>query len=518
MTRKYINRLAIGFMALMLALTSGGLLAARAAPPEDFTAFDQDVQARLDSARVPGAAIAIVQGDQFLRARGFGTATDGGQYATPRTPFVLGSTSKSFTALAVLQLSEAGKVDLDAPVTRYVPGFHLADGRASEITVRNLLNQTSGIPANAGGEIYRSTHDVTQAEALDALSGTKLAHDPGTTFEYANPNYVLLGFVIESASGQSYADYLQANVFDPLEMHHSYTVISEAQGDDLAQGHRYWFGVPVASGLPQLNTLLPAGYIVSTAEDVGHFLMLLLNNGTYHGRTILSPDGVATLLNPVSDATLGAWADGADAKYAMGWFVGGPWNDPSIRFHPGEPPNYTSMFVLIPDQHLGMVMLMNAGLQLPLPGADGVLDRIPSETVSLLLGQQPASAMSLNRFYLIFDAVVFLIVAVQVWSLLRLIRRPTHNRQRGLSVMLSAVPLIWEIVLGVALLLAPGLIGMSWRSAWLWMPDLTLVLLVAGTLWLITAAVRVYRLGQITLSRRAPVAAKSTARGEVVRA
>ncbi len=71
------------------------------------------------------------------------------------------------------------------------------------------------------------------------------------------------------------------------------------------------------------------------------------------------------------------------------------------------------MFVLIPDQHLGMVMLMNAGLQLPLPGADGVLDRIPSETVSLLLGQQPASAMSLNRFYLIFDAVVFLIVAVQ---------------------------------------------------------------------------------------------------------
>jgi CubicO group peptidase (beta-lactamase class C family) len=96
---------------------------------------------------LPRLAVSVVQGTQITHAHGFGVADQNGRAVTPQTPFVLGSVSKAFTALAVMQLVEAGLVDLDAPVQHYIPSFHLADPLASaQITVRHLLNQTSGIP------------------------------------------------------------------------------------------------------------------------------------------------------------------------------------------------------------------------------------------------------------------------------------------------------------------------------------------------------------------------------------
>ena len=508
-----LARLTYGLLTVLIAATMllGQFvtpLSARGAAPPELAGVNREVQTRMDASRVPGLAMAIVQSDQIIHAQGSGKANDGGQFVTPQTPFVLGSTSKSFTALAIMQLVEAGKLDLDTAVRRYLPAFRLDGSAADAITVRHLLNQTSGIPASAGGEAYRSTRDVTEPQALQALSNVKLTHAPGTAFEYANPNYVLLGFIIEAVSGQSYGDYLQQHVFVPLEMQHSYTALDQAKLDGLAQGHRYWFGVPVSSDSRDLTTLVPAGYIISSAEDLSHYLMIFLNGGSYHGRVLLSPAGIAELLHPVASATLGPWADGAKSSYAMGWFVGGPWGNDPIIFHPGEPPNYTSMLVLAPDHGWGMVMLMNAGSQLPLPGADGALNRIPSEVASLMLGRQPTAGMSLERFYVIFDLLVLAVIAVQIWSVVRLLRHrlrlepQLQSVSRPLRLMSVTVPLIWEVGLGALLLATPELLKIGWRAAWLWMPDLSLVLLVVGTLSLMTGAVRLSRLTQVILADR----------------
>jgi CubicO group peptidase (beta-lactamase class C family) len=125
------------------------------------------------------------------------------------TPFVIGSTSKSFTALAVLQLVDDGKLDLDAPVQQYVPAFTPDDQRAGKITVRQVLQQTSGLSALAGGPILKSAADGTAAQALRELRTARLAHDPGTRWEYANANYLLAGLAIEAASGTDYATFIR---------------------------------------------------------------------------------------------------------------------------------------------------------------------------------------------------------------------------------------------------------------------------------------------------------------------
>ena len=126
-------------------------LSVGAAPEPSFTAIDEYVRRQMKDARIPGLALGIVRDGHTVHLRGFGRADESGGPFTPQTPFFIGSTSKSFTALAVMQLAEAGKVDLDAPVQRYIPWFQVADPEASaQITVRHLLNQTSGLTERAG--------------------------------------------------------------------------------------------------------------------------------------------------------------------------------------------------------------------------------------------------------------------------------------------------------------------------------------------------------------------------------
>ena len=112
----------------------------------DLGAIDRYIAGEMRAARVPGLALAIVQDGRIVYLQGYGAADPSGRPVTPQTPFIIGSLTKSFTALAVMHLVEAGKIDLDAPVQRYLLGFRLADPAASaQITVRQLLNQTSGI-------------------------------------------------------------------------------------------------------------------------------------------------------------------------------------------------------------------------------------------------------------------------------------------------------------------------------------------------------------------------------------
>ena len=112
-----------------------------------YDAIDAYVEGQMRRLNIPGVSLAIVEGDKIVHLRGFGRARPGGEAPTPQTPFFIGSLTKSFTALAVMQLVEAGKIELDAPVQRYLPWFRVADPQASaQMTVRHLLNQTSGLP------------------------------------------------------------------------------------------------------------------------------------------------------------------------------------------------------------------------------------------------------------------------------------------------------------------------------------------------------------------------------------
>src|SRR5437899_8434465 len=163
---------------------------AQSPPDSSFAALDQYLRSELARLRVPGAAVAVVRGDSLVHSMVFGQANESGRAISPETPFMIGSISKSMTALAVLQLVDAGRVALDSPVTRYLPWFQptlrgrRTSARAIPVTIRQLLNQNSGIPSYAGRMDWanRDTTDAALERHARRLETVTLAHLPGTSF------------------------------------------------------------------------------------------------------------------------------------------------------------------------------------------------------------------------------------------------------------------------------------------------------------------------------------------------
>jgi CubicO group peptidase (beta-lactamase class C family) len=324
---------------------------------DDIDAFIIREMRRLN---IPGVSLAIVEGDRITHQRGFGRARPGGEAPTPQTPFFIGSITKSFTALAVMQLVEAGKVELDTPVQRYLPWFRVASPKASaQITVRHLLNQTSGIPESSG-EVTRTNvddrPDATEQRAR-SLASLKLAHPVGAAVEYSNTNYDLLGLIIEAASDQPYADYLQERIFSPLNMTHTFTSRAVARQSGLAMGYRYWFGIPFpASDLPIPHGSLPSGLLISSTEDLARYMIAHLNGGRFGDVSVLSSAAIDELHRGAADYRRMGISAG---WYAMGWFDG-EIGQTRIVWHGGTMPDYGAYMALLPQQEKGVVLLVNA--------------------------------------------------------------------------------------------------------------------------------------------------------------
>ncbi|HRD61597.1 serine hydrolase domain-containing protein [uncultured Nocardioides sp.] len=445
------------------------------------------LEAQLAESGVPGGAVALVSKGQ-VDARGVGSA-GGDREVTADTPFVIGSATKSFTALAVMQLVDAGLVDLEASVRDYVPELELADGqRVDDITVRDLLQQTSGLDDLAGGPLLASAADGTPLAAIAELKDAKLTSTPGEAWGYANANYVLAGLIVERASGMRYGDYVQREIFTPLGMTHSSATTDPAGSDVLADGHRFWFGLPVATEPTRRNATLAAGYLISTAADLGRYLSMHLAEGLApDGTRIVSADGIRTLLGGGPDATLGAWADGQDSRYAMGWFVGGPWGENAV-FHPGNTPDTTTMLTLFPDRDVAVAVVVNAGNELPVPGNPFIADRITRNVVHSTLGQPVLDLPSMWRFYALFDLVALLLLAGTAWGLLRAVPTvtspsPSRHPARGWAGILVRT-------LGVGLLVLVPTLSYGWGGLWTWASDLAVVIAALALLLAATAAVR----------------------------
>jgi CubicO group peptidase (beta-lactamase class C family) len=258
--------------------------------------------------RIPGLALVVVEGDRIVYAKGYGKADASGRAVTPETPFLLGSVTKPFTALALMQLVEAGRVHLDAPVQRYLPWFRVADPVASShITVRHLLYHTSGMPQPPTSDAPPDTSAQALERAVRSLATLKPVGAPGRSFGYSNGNYDTLGMIIAAVSGEPYERYVKEHVFAPLDMRNSYASQDEAIRHGMASGYRWWFGIPRPATLPYDRGNLPSGYIIASAEDMGHFLIAQMNGGRYAGTSVLSAAGIDTTHAMPS------------TPYAMGW-------------------------------------------------------------------------------------------------------------------------------------------------------------------------------------------------------
>ncbi|MFG3437518.1 serine hydrolase domain-containing protein [Nonomuraea sp. NPDC047897] len=359
--------------AVLLALlpTSSGH-----APPPRITpaAVDAFVERYREATGLPGAAVAVTLGTRVIHAAGYGR-TASGHPLTADTPMAVASVSKSFTSLAVMQLVEKGAVDLDRPVRDYLREFAMADPRAAKITVRQLLHQTSGMADSAFREKSLPQPDTLEG-AVARLRSARLAAEPGTTFNYHNTNYQVAARLVEVVSGEPFAAYLDAHVFEPLGMRHSTTIDTDRDLPGSARGHLYVLGRAVA--LPE-----PAGFgngsggVLSTANDMARWLIA-------QHRGVLPPRGVKELRTPSEQ----------NDSYALGWSLGRTARGTPVIEHGGDLFTSTAHQSLLPDSGYGVAVMANTGMAFSDAGAlmdglvamiEGAEPQIPSASPTLVV-------------------------------------------------------------------------------------------------------------------------------------
>jgi CubicO group peptidase (beta-lactamase class C family) len=379
-----MHRLVPRYLSLIVGLAVAITpLVVSAAPPaaqttDAATRIDTYLRGRMPHLRIPGLSVVVVEGDQVILSRGYGVADRAaGTPMTEDTPVAIASTSKGMTALGIMQLVEQGLVDLEAPVIRYVPEFTMNDARAADITVRQVLTHTAGIPA--GGSTDSAQDDQALERRIASLASTELHFAPGGGYEYANDGYSVAGLVVQRVSGVPYEDYLAAHLFEPLGMLRTTFDVSLASEWGLA-GYGKSRGVVSAGPVPLSRGGNPAGGVLTTARDVGHYLVAMLNDGTFEGTQVITSASIDQMWTPEP-------ASGNEA-YGLGW---NEMNLSGLRLlsHAGDLAagagygSSGSQFLLAPDRHLGIAVLANMS---SLEKAE-----IAQDTLAILLGGEPAA-------------------------------------------------------------------------------------------------------------------------------
>jgi len=240
-----------------------------------------------------GSVLVAVDGRVIL-ARGYGMANVTFEEPnTPSTKFYIGSLTKTFTAAAIMKLNEEGRLSLDDPLTKYLPDYPADPG--DRITIEELLTHTSGLPnyTDHPEVIFKRDQPMTPAELIDFFKNRPLEFEPGAGFEYSNSNYVLLGEIIEAASGQSYEAYLHHEILHPLGMFDSGYGRREAGHPQRADGYTLDLDRDYVQAVPiHLSVLYAAGALYSTAED------LLKWDQSLNADRILSPESIEQMLTP----------------------------------------------------------------------------------------------------------------------------------------------------------------------------------------------------------------------------
>lgn len=329
-------------IALAVALgVSLGPATAQAAPEPTAPAIDEYLTDALESTGLPGFSVVVTKDGRIVHAAGYGHDSEG-RPITADTPMRVASVSKSFTAMAVMTLVDAGKIVLDRPVVEQLPGFAMADPRFRDVTVRQLLNQTSGF-SDRTIDINALEGAGSLADYTSRLSTGALAAEPGAHWEYCNVNYDLAARLVEVASGQTFDDYVQQHVFGPLGM-----TGSGLRGDVLrpADGYNSLFGAWLPRGeIPMFVDGSGAGGVVTTAADMGRWL--IAQGG--HGRQLVSPASLQTMHSP-SDVH----------DYGMGWGIEKPADGPERLVHDGNLFTYSATETVIPETGYGFAIMTNS--------------------------------------------------------------------------------------------------------------------------------------------------------------
>jgi CubicO group peptidase (beta-lactamase class C family) len=364
--------------------------------------FIAEIKEYMKEFRVPGAAVGIRHGEETL-TKGLGvTNTDHPIPVDENTLFQIGSITKTFVGTLTMQLVETGKIELDEPIRTYLPGFKVQDEEASEkATIRHLLTHTSGWVGDWFPPDLGHGADAV-AKYVESMAETPQLTPPGKVLSYNNAGFNVAGQVLEVLTGKVFSDLIKENLFEPLEMRHTYLLPWEVMTYGFAVGHvtkedgpkpvQPW-SIGRASG--------PAGGIITCVTDMLNYTQFQLGDGTYKGKRLLGPESLRTLHTPQvrfaphNSVAHTFWVDARRASRTLG--------------HGGGTVGQISLLTLVPGHDFSMLLVTNSGsgsqmtqkvtnlaldhyLGLETPELTPV--KVPEERLTGLVGQYKATLTS----------------------------------------------------------------------------------------------------------------------------
>lgn len=308
--------------------------------------IDSLALASIEGGSVAALSIGVKRGGDLLLTKGYGLADiENGVSATAETVYRIGSITKQFTAAAVMQLVEAGQIDIDASMTEYLPDYPAA---GQDVTIRHLLTHTSGIKSYTGLASWapKKTLDLSDEELVDLFKDEPVDFAPGERFLYNNSGFYLLGMIIEAVSGESYRDYLDAHVFGPLGMSRSLYCDERPIVPGRAEGYEQDGGELVNAEYLSMNQPGAAGALCSTVPD-----LLLWTSALRSGRVVSGASyGQMTISGTLNS--------GDDTGYGFGLGVGDLGGNSSVA-HGGGINGFSTMMAHYMESDLDIVVLSN---------------------------------------------------------------------------------------------------------------------------------------------------------------
>lgn len=404
--------------------------------------LDKYIQTEFEKTHIPNMSIEIVDEDNVLFNKNYGGNVNND------TPFILGSISKSFTGLAIMQLVEQGKVDISATVASYLPNIM---NTTSKTTLKQLLNHTSGIHTNMTLENFSSS-------------------DTTVGYEYANVNYDLLGLIVEKVSGISYSEYIKKNIYEPLGMNNSYVSIEEAKENGIAFGHRNYFGIMVEEEFDYPKNMtsgwmsLSAAYLISTTNDMGSYLQFWLKGN----ENVLTEETKKQAFLDTAFVTDGY-------EYGYGWGISKS-EDITMYVHGGNVENYTTYMVLLPNLNKAIIVLTDA---CDFFSSNDMVVKL-AENIGCKLSNVETVDIDSNAYlttHIILDIVMLVIIASFI---LPLVFFKKWYQKVSITARYIITFVLLHIVLPTVLLLVPTFLGSPMWVALRFAPDLAVILLVSG--------------------------------------
>jgi D-alanyl-D-alanine carboxypeptidase len=363
---------------------------AKSFDPARIKQIDADVGTILVRTKTPSAVIAIVIDDRVIYRKAYGFRDRERRLAADVDTFYeIGSITKQFTAAAILQLQEATKLDIDDKLSRYIPDAP----HASELTLRQLLSHTSGLPEYFDGPDIEqaATRPITFAQLMTRIADKPLVFAPSSKMTYNNTGYILLGRVIEVVSHQSYRDYVRTHLLDRADMKRTYTVANELQLTNMAVGYRVKDGTVQPAPTIHESFGWSAGNLVSTVDDLAKWSLALAKGKIVSEKSYLE----MTTATTISQGT---------SEYGLGLFVDSLRDQPRIG-HTGGSFGFATANEFFPKQNVRIIAFTNC-IANPEPGEmitsaifDDLFPEIASEARKPASGENPEVTMKTKRFF-----------------------------------------------------------------------------------------------------------------------